>query len=657
MRSSLWRLRRPALPHLVALALLALAFMVALVNLRTNGIYRVGITAVVATVSTVTLLAGWALARRQVPARWRLHIYVSAVFAGGWLVAASVWLTAVTVSILLTGEYVLAARWWRRTRITTYGTIKDIPGVLPDSRPADNVVRDWDSFVAGQRGALPGARLTKPEPLEHGRQYTIEFVRGQQSIGDAINTMVRIAGGLGLQTSRLVVEDHPSQVPNLGLLKVMTKTPVEDNPPYLGPTWRDGAVSIGPYADWMGEAGWRLWTPGESGDNDGSAWSGALIGAPGSGKSRTLESIIIGAMWSGLVVNWFIDPQGGASSPALKKYADWYVDLSGAEDMLCAVERVAAWREFENATEGWTGFTPRPDRPLLVVSIDEAHEVLKGVWGKRLSSLARKVRKLGICFIVVSQYPGIETFGGDEALRLSIMAGNGICFRTASNYAGSLMAGLEMDPKRLPDVKGYGFTIRVEGFSRLAPFRNRLCKDPFGQMGVASPRAARLDPGSSNAAGPAYAERAARAEASVQASKDKLEAVRNGTLSASEVIGSHVSPARGSGLNAVAAETLLQAMGLPSAPGEGMNSRAGPAPGPAGGLEGVTSCAATSEVDGDGTKGHLAVLEALSAGAASPADIVSVTGYSASRVHQILADLTRDGRVERTGHGRYRAMA
>ena len=240
----------------------------------------------------------------------------------------------------------------------------------------------------------------------------------------------------------------------------------------------------------MGEAGWRLWTAGESGDNDGSAWSGALIGAPGSGKSRTLESIAIGAMASGLAVCWFIDPQGGASSPALKSYADWYVDLSGADDMLRAIEGVAAWREFENATEGWTGFTPRPDRPLLVVFIDEAHEVLKGRSGKRLSALARKIRKLGICLVIVSQYPGIETFGGDEALRLSIMAGNGICFRTASNYAGSLMAGLEMDPKRLPDVKGYGFTIRVEGFSRLAPFRNRLCKNPFEEMERASAGAA-----------------------------------------------------------------------------------------------------------------------------------------------------------------------
>jgi DNA-binding IclR family transcriptional regulator len=31
-----------------------------------------------------------------------------------------------------------------------------------------------------------------------------------------------------------------------------------------------------------------------------------------------------------------------------------------------------------------------------------------------------------------------------------------------------------------------------------------------------------------------------------------------------------------------------------------------------------------------------------------------VTGYSVSRVHQVLADLTTTGQVERVGHGRYR---
>ncbi|MEQ4209634.1 hypothetical protein [Actinopolymorpha sp. B9G3] len=635
-KAFLWRLRRSALPHLVTACLLAVAGFLWAVNLRTGGTYVAGIALGVATAAVAVLGIAWWLWRRQLSSRWRRDIYAAAVFGAGWLVVASVWLNATTVSVLLAAEYVLAARWWRTTRITA-GSRDDADadgGSVPE--PVEDTIEDWDGYIAGPRGALPSARLTERQVIEQGVQYTIEFVRGQQSIGDAINAMVRIAGGLGVKTSRLVLEDHPSDLPNLGLLKLMDRTPVEDNPPYLGPVWTDGAVSIGPYADWMGEAGWRLWTPGESGDNDGSAWSGALIGAPGSGKSRTLESIAIGAISSGLAVCWFIDPQGGASSPALKAYADWYVDLSGADDMLCAIERVAAWREFENATEGWIGFTPRPDRPLLVVFIDEAHEVLKGTWGKRLSSLARKIRKLGICLIIVSQYPGIETFGGDEALRLSIMAGNGICFRTASNYAGSLMAGLEMDPKRLPDVKGYGFTIRVEGFARLAPFRNRLCKEPTEWMERFASASAALDPGSANAAGEAYGERAVKAEEFAKASREKLEAVRAGELSAAEVIGHHTSrTSAGSAADATTAAQLLEVMGLPVMPA------------PAG--------AAVPDGGGsDAGSGHAAVVQALGAGASRPGDIAGVTGYSASRVHQLLADLTATGQVERVGHGRYR---
>jgi hypothetical protein len=638
LRSFAWRLRRPALPHVVAACLLGVAFFVWAANRRTGGAYAGAIALGIATVATVGLAVAWWLWRRHLPVRWRRHLYISTAFGAAWLVVASVRLNAVTVFLLLAGEYVLAARWWRSTRITAADRDDSQAEGAAAPTPVEDTIADWDTYVAGPRGVLVGARLTSREALEHGTQYTIEFVRGQQSIGDAINAMVRIAGGLGVKTSRLVLEDHPSDLPNLGLLKLMDRTPVENNPPYLGPTWNNGAVSIGPYADWMGEAGWRLWTPGETGDNDGSAWSGALIGAPGSGKSRTLESIAIGALWSGLAVCWFIDPQGGASSPALKAYADWYVDLSGGDDMLQAIEQVAAWREFENATEGWTGFTPRPDRPLLVVFIDEAHEVLKGGWGKRLSSLARKIRKLGICLVIVSQYPGIETFGGDEALRLSIMAGNGICFRTASNYAGSLMAGLEMDPKRLPDVKGYGFTIRVEGFARLAPFRNRLCIEPMDWMARATERAAALDPGSANAAGEAYAERGVKAEEYAKASREKLEAVRAGRLSAAEVIGDHRSMRTAATPDAASAEQLLEAMGLPSIPVRAEQTDPSPAASPL----------------ADSGSGHAAVIEALGAGLTRPADIATATGYSISRIHQVLADLTTTGQVERVGHGRYR---
>ena len=239
--------------------------------------------------------------------------------------------------------------------------------------------------------------------------------------------------------------------------------------------------------------------------------------------------------------------------------------------------------------------------------------------------------------MIVSQYPGIETFGGDEALRLSIMAGNGICFRTASNYSGSLMAGLEMDPKQLPDVKGYGFTIRVEGFSRLAPFRNRLCTNPMEWMQRAAERVAELDPGSANAAGDAYAQRAVKAKAFAKASREKLEAVRAGRLSAAEVIGHHPSMRHSAaGLEVVSAEELLEAMGLPSFPAQ-------------------TTRAAPSALPETGT-GHAAVIEAVASGATKPAEIAAATGYSTSRVHQILTDLTATGRVKRTGHGRYHVV-
>ena len=99
---------------------------------------------------------------------------------------------------------------------------------------------------------------------------------------------MRIAGGRGLKTGRRVLEDHPSELLHLGLVKVMDRTPVAENPPYVGPT---GTAAWGGLAVVDAGGEWR---------QDGSAWSGAVIGAPGSGRSRTVESIAIGAMWSGL---------------------------------------------------------------------------------------------------------------------------------------------------------------------------------------------------------------------------------------------------------------------------------------------------------------------------------------------------------------------
>jgi hypothetical protein len=637
LKFSLWRLRRQAMPHLVTGGVLLLGFLLHEINKYHGGRYAGSMAFLTFLLGLAGLVIAWLVRGRRLPALWRRRAVAAGLFTICWLTVAVVGFGPSALTVLLVGEFLVAARWWRRHRITAR-TIDKGPLPEPTLLP-DTIVEDWKEYVGDPRGPLPGSRLADPEPIDHGTQYTVQFVRGSRGITDALGAMERICTGLNLKPTRLVFDNHPTGLPAQGLLKVMDRTPVDDNPPYLGPAWDDGAIRIGPYADWFGEATWRLWSPGETGDNDGSAWSGAIIGAPGSGKSRTVESIAIAAAASGVCVNWFIDPQGGSSSPALKEFADWYVDLTGADKMLRAVERVASWREFENATEGWTGFTPRPDRPLLVIYIDEAHEVLKGLWGRRLSKLARKVRKLGICFVIISQYPGIETFGGDEALRLSIMAGNGICFRTASNYAGSLMAGLEMDPKHLPKIAGYGYTIRTEDHSRLAPFRNRLCLDPMTWMERATKNGTLLEKGALSAAGPDYAKRAEVAESAAIASRAKLDAIREGLLDAGDAIGHDAVDDLTANADADNSGDFV----LPTWPPAGA-AVPHQQPGPE---------SPSTEPAPDAAAGHAVVLEAIAAGSQSPGEIIKATGYSQSRVHQILPELVAAGKVVRAGHGRY----
>src|ERR687887_191906 len=128
---------------------------------------------------------------------------------------------------------------------------------------------------------------------------------------------------------------------------------------------------------------------------DNGLYGGYLCGATRSGKSRMLESIALAAADAGLVV-WFIDPQGGASSPWLAKRADHVArNVPQAREMLEQARAVKNLRQAENAYYELEGFTPVSkacnlcgsppgercesdcvnSRPGLLIIIDECHRV------------------------------------------------------------------------------------------------------------------------------------------------------------------------------------------------------------------------------------------------------------------------------------------
>lgn len=624
---TVYRLRRQLLPHAVAAALIALGFAAEAVEALT-GAQLVVVAAVVAIAyGPIALIA--AMARSRIPAAWRRRLTICGLTGATWLTIASVsGVTWTLVAALLVTEYSLAARWWQHVRID-YPTAKPTRPDIDDAVAAagTSIPELWAAHVGNTNGVLPGSMLLGRERTQYGEHYTAQLARGKHTLQDVLNALPKIASGLDRPMDELVAESHPSGRPSQVLFKAVIQSPIKGNVTFDKPRYRKGIIELGPYADGQGEAEYRLYTPG-------SMWSGIIIGGTGIGKSRVVENIAINAMSSGHTAVWFLDPQNGVSSPALRDHADWFVNLDGADKMLRALKNIVYWRGEESAAFDLTGFTPSADRPGLLVVVEECHKVfINQAIGDEWAGIAREARKIGVALLCVSQYPGLITFGGSEPLRSSIMEGNAIALRTTSNTAGQLMAGLEVNPLHLPKIAGYGYTMDT-GNGRTAPFRNRLIGDKdladeqrttlTGEWMAIQPRTT-LDPFARNVAGDAYVRRNTSPTEVRAASRARVEAIRAGTLSVTE------APTRTTPTNRAADEDLAGARILAMVP----------------------SAIGGDEPAHEFTPGQAAVYDAIAEGAEKPADIQQLTGYGKSRVHTLLAELQDSGHVVKTTYGRY----
>lgn len=576
--------------------------------------------------SLVVAFVGWLVGRRA--GAWRVRTYVATGLADLWLLLAAVaGPSPEAIAALMLGTVAVSSRWWQQNRIP------DPRGpVVPEAVEKRGPIHErWAQYVACKGGPLAGSRLTEHDTTKRGKErYKVLLVPGQQTWTIAIQRNELIASGLNVPLSQMILEPHPDGAPSELLLTVVEVSPIKATVEYVGPAVVDGVIALGPYADGEGDATWRYWTPGEV-ENGGSVWGGAIIAGMGSGKSRLLELICIGALSTGHCVLWFIDPQGGASSPSLKKAANWYGDLGDASKMLDALELIIAWRGAKAADKEWIGFDPSPENPVLLVAIDEAHEVF-AVDAERWATLARKARKVGVCFVILSQYPGLSTFGGSEPLRAAIMAGNVVAMRCESRQNGQLLPGLEVDPLTLPPgMPGFGHTI-ARGDSRSAPFRARYVKDPDAWLRhYPSPE---LDEFTANSAGDLYVDRAAEAALQRDALRLAIEAKEKG-LTGRQMITLDITR----GQREYLARQKAAAVGLDvpefpdfPAPAEKVVDEVAPAP---------------------PTDARGAILARLDEGEARTAELIKAAGVSETRVREVVKALQEEEKVRKVRHGVY----
>lgn len=632
-----WRLRRQILPHAITGAVLG-------AGLAAHSVAAAGasppLTAAALGVAGVGAAAGASRKVKTRKPRWARRSLIAGVGAALWLATTPYAVCPEQIAALVGFEMAVAARWWQ-----TYRIGYDVSEPIEEHAEADAtqltpemIVADWDTYVGNSSGPLPGSQLILPEQTSHGYAFTLLLARGRQTLNSGLSNLDKIASGLDRNIRDLILESEPvdpdaTQSDARCRFQVVTDSPIKGEVNFTGPRRRRGLLELGPYADGSGDALYRLYTPG-------SMWSGVVIGGTGIGKSRVVENVVISALSGGDTEFWYLDPQRGTSSPALARHADWFATLDNAGDMLAAAIAILTARGEENAHEGWSGFTPSPARPGLLIVVEECHTPFNDPrYTADWSRLAREGRKVGVGLLCISQYPGLVTFGGDEALRSSVMEGNAIVLRSTSNTTGQLMAGLQVDPKALPKIPGYAYMQGSEETgTRTAPFRNRNTDpdwaDPersgsrtFAWI-AAQPRPGldRLSVTATGLAGTAYENRHASNETGRSASAALVEALRSGHLPA----GAFASQA------AEQAKAVIRKLGevvvFPRFP------------------QIADEAAEAAELSAS----HRAVLDAVTRGAVTPTEVQQATGLSPRRVATLLKDLVEEyGLLHQPKYGRY----
>lgn len=162
-------------------------------------------------------------------------------------------------------------------------------------------------------------------------------------------------------------------------------------------------------------------------DPELGALTDLLVGAPGSGKSVTLLTLLAAERLSG-VVSVVADAQDGMSLPeAQGRVFHFGAGRAAMGATLAAVCAVADYREKVSASRGWGSFTLGDPWPLLIVTLDEINRVLAAdadvhadfrTWTTGMISRAQLTgRKLGIGIRLAGQSIHLEDLGDSDKIR------------------------------------------------------------------------------------------------------------------------------------------------------------------------------------------------------------------------------------------------
>lgn len=450
--------RRAALAPLYAAVVLFIAGSAAHLPAR-GGTSTVLLLGVVAAIS-----AGLWLRRRRkksqpVTRNGRILLWTSLVLVFAWAAQQAhrgisrfglAWLT-----IMLVAGWIIYAVIRHRRADQASAPVEVLVEPAAPLEELHEVVRIWMEHVRNQGGALPNSSLTDITEYDDGNVTAAEImlVPGVQTTASAMGATMRIASAFGKPAGSVIISPSRTDRADRARLAV-TKRNQTYWPKRYDESWiceNSGCVPLLYSHD--GERVWiRLWEENEGASN---TW---ISGDTKGGKSRTTETLITQAAFTGHVIPIVCDPQGGASLQAwcgLDGFAPVKArTLDEIEDVIDAVLRASdnrtayinavQWTDKRgNPRRGINRWSPQkcPDLPMLMLTVDEFASLVaqRPSLGAKLDIIAKTGSKLGIKLVVITQGTNIsENFNGLDSLRQNLKAGNIIAHRISSITGGSL---------------------------------------------------------------------------------------------------------------------------------------------------------------------------------------------------------------------------
>jgi hypothetical protein len=573
----------------------------------------------------IGVVAATRVRRRVLDKRARRRALAFVAVAAGWLTTVTLaGLSVGVVGVLMALGYALSMHWWRQHPV----------GLIQPKASRSEYQRLWAENVGCSDGCLAGSRLTNPEPIAAGMRYALRLRPGKQHLGMVVDKLSTIRGGLKLRPGQeLIAEAHPTEPEPTVLLTVVTRSPIKETALWPGPSAFDpktGQVRLGPFADGEGVATWLAYT-------ESRLLGGYLQGGTNGGKSRTMEmlALTLAASESHPTVILYADGQGGASSPLLMQHADVRARSDG--DCLAMLEGmylVMQLRQDENSVWGLRGFSPSADRPGLLGFIDECHKRLHKDhnpihWARTqflVAAIASEGGKVGVALVLASQQSTLDAFGGAgtsdaEKIRSNLLSGNGLIFKGKDPNVKEVF-GVDVNPKKFPDLPGYAYLANSRPGSRLAPFRSYYLTDEMAEEWPGRIVWRSLDSGAAAAYGVNYLRRHELAEAALEAARRRIVDRRAGIVVEEPKVDQQ--PAAGPDGSAL---QVFGGMGFPS--------------------WAQMEAAARQEARRQLGPGHERVLDAIRSGHQKPGQIGDATGYSDRQVYNLLGELMEAGYVRR----------